>query len=25
MDFMFEGCEDLVNVNLSEINSPFNW
>jgi len=22
MDFMFEGCEDLINVNLSEINSP---
>jgi len=22
MDFMFEGCEDLINVNLSEISSP---
>ena len=22
LDFMFEGCEDLISVNLSQINSP---
>lgn len=24
LNFMFEGCEDLINVNLSQINSPID-